>query len=46
MMANLWHAVSFMALVLVGMLARRAPPLADEACWLPVSKVKAELSQN
>ena len=46
MMASLWHAVSFMALVLVGMLARRAPPLADEACWLPVSKVKAELSQN
>jgi hypothetical protein len=28
------------------MLACRAPLLADEAPWLPVSKVMAELSQN
>ena len=46
MMAGLRHAVSFMALFLAGMLVCRAPLLADEAPWLPVSKVMSELSQN
>ena len=46
MMAILRHAVSFMALFLAGMLACRAPLLAEEVPWLPVSKVMAELSQN
>ena len=45
-MASLRHAVSFITLILAGMLGCRAPLLADEAPWLPVSKVMAELSQN
>jgi hypothetical protein len=36
----------FHGLFLAGMLACRAPLLADEVSWLPVSKVMAELSQN
>jgi hypothetical protein len=35
-----------LALFLAGMLVCRAPLLADEAPWLPVSKVISELSQN
>ena len=46
MMASLRHAVSFIALFLAGMLVCRAPLLADELPWGPVSKVMAELSQN
>jgi hypothetical protein len=46
MMAVLRRAVSFLVLFLAGMLVYRAPPLADEQHWLPVSKVISELSQN
>src|SRR4051794_1679196 len=46
MNAGLRRVISFMALFLAGMLVCRAPLLADEPPWLPVSKVVAELSQN
>jgi hypothetical protein len=45
-MTGLRRAVSFLVLFLAGMLVCRAPPLADEAPWLPVSKVMSELSHN
>jgi hypothetical protein len=46
MNTGLRRAVSLLALFLAGMLVCRAPLLAEEAPWLPVSKVISELSQN
>ena len=46
MMVSLRHTVTFVALFLAGMLVCRAPLLAEEPPWLPVSKVISELSQN
>jgi len=40
------RAIFLLTLLLIGMLMCRAPLLADEAPWLPVSQVMSELSQN
>src|SRR3954452_14791485 len=40
------RAIFLLTLLLTGMLMCRAPLLADEPPWLPVSKVISELSQN
>src|SRR3954452_6532513 len=40
------RAIFLLTLLLTGMLMCRAPLLADEAPWLPVSQVMSELSQN
>src|SRR5919112_2781029 len=40
------HVLFLLAFFLAGLLLCRAPVLADEAPWLPVSKVMSELSQN
>jgi hypothetical protein len=40
------RAVFLLTLLLTGMLMCRAPLLADEQHWLPVSQVMSELSQN
>ena len=46
MNAGLRHAFFSLALFMGAVLLCRAPVLADEAPWLPVSKVMSELSRN
>jgi hypothetical protein len=46
MKAGLRHAFFSLALFMGAVLLCRAPVLANEAPWLPVSKVMSELSRN